>query len=57
MNATTTTTPMAIKRLVSMAGLFGFGGNAGDSWCEKLRHKLGPRYTEDLFIPNHTFKP
>ena len=57
MNATTTTTPMAIKRLVSMAGLFGFGGNAGDSWWEKLRHKLGPRYTEDLFIPNHTFKP
>ena len=29
MKATTTTTPMAIKRLVSMVGLFGFGGSAG----------------------------
>lgn len=29
MNATTTTTPMAIKRLVSMVGLFGFAGSIG----------------------------
>ena len=49
MKATATTTPTAIKRLVSMVGLFGFAGNAGDGWREKFRHKFGSRYAEDLF--------
>lgn len=57
MKATATTTPTAIKRLVSMVGLFGFAGNAGDGWREKFRHKFGSRYAEDLFIPNHAFEP
>lgn len=57
MKATATTTPTAIKRLVSMVGLFGFAGNAGNGWREKLRHELGPRYAENLFIPYHAFEP
>ena len=49
MNATTTTTPMAIKRLVSMVGLFVFGGSIGSGYP---RHSIPQRIS---FCRNHIF--